>query len=488
VSTRQITALPHSDDMEKGVLSSMLQGKGPVIDKASALESEAFYSPINRKIFIYLVAAHREGMPVDLIAFTESLRNEGVLDEIGGAGYLAELLTFAAADCALDYYIDELRSKWRERELVLLGQRMIQGEMTPEEIRAKLDALIDSNGSLDGLPPIQVVADLISKPIVLPDDVIEGLLHKGGKMVIGGGSKSFKTWQLIDLATAVATGGKYLGFPTRKGRVLYINLELPAPYFSHRCKTVFEVKRASDNGFLEVWNLRGHAAELAKLLPAMLRRAGVDKYALIIIDPIYKLLGEREENVAHHVTAIMNDLEKLTVKSGAAVGFGAHFSKGNQAAKESIDRIGGSGAFARDPDSILILTRHEEDNAFTVEATLRNHPPIESFVVRWRFPMMYRDDKLDPTRLKKATGAPKKVTEQQALDLLKQPMRPREFRDLIVERYLVGPATAERRIKELARAGRIIKVAGYWRHLKTIKTRSDVCDGRRTLDSSHHNL
>jgi len=37
------------------------------------------------------------------------------------------------------------------------------------------------------------------------------------------------------------------------------------------------------------------------------------------------------------------------VKTGAAVGFGAHYSKGNQAGKEAIDRVSGSGVFARDP-------------------------------------------------------------------------------------------------------------------------------------------
>jgi len=39
----------------------------------------------------------------------------------------------------------------------------------------------------------------------------------------------------------------------------------------------------------------------------------------------------------------------------AASVFGAHFSKGNQAGKESIDRISGSGVFARDPDTILVI-------------------------------------------------------------------------------------------------------------------------------------
>ena len=75
---------------------------------------------------------------------------------------------------------------------------------------------------------------------------------------------------------------------------------------------------------------------------------------------------------------------------------------------------------------------------------------------------MHRDNELDPARLKKATGAPKKVTEQQALDLLEVPMRPAEWQDLIAETFQVGSATAERRINDLRRAGRITKKSGKW--------------------------
>ena len=58
------------------------------------------------------------------------------------------------------------------------------------------------------------------------------------------------------------------------------------------------------------------------------------------------------------------------------------------------------GVFARDPDSILTFTKHEEEEAFTVEAILRNHPHAEPFAVRWQFPLMRRADELDPARLK----------------------------------------------------------------------------------------
>jgi RecA-family ATPase len=76
----------------------------------------------------------------------------------------------------------------------------------------------------------------------------------------------------------------------------------------------------------------------------------------------------------------------VAVRTGAAIAFGAHYSKGNQARKESIDRVGGSGVFARDPDSLLNFTRHEERDCFTVEMTLRNHPPQKPFVVKWEYP------------------------------------------------------------------------------------------------------
>src|SRR5262249_28155954 len=151
-------------------------------------------------------------------------------------------------------------------------------------------------------------------------------------------------------------------------------------------------------------NLRGHSAPHELLFPDIRTQASKSPYGLIVVDPIYKVYGGLRENDAGEVGSLLESIERLAVETGAAVAFGAHFSKGNQAAKESSDRISGSGVFARDPDSILVMTAHEKERCFTVEATLRNFKPIEPFVVRWDYPLMRRDDSLDPRRLKQAKG------------------------------------------------------------------------------------
>jgi hypothetical protein len=58
------------------------------------------------------------------------------------------------------------------------------------------------------------------------------------------------------------------------------------------------------------------------------------------------------------------------------------------------------GVLARDPDSLVIFTKHEEPGAFTVEMILRNLPPVHPFVVQWEYPQFVRKDGLDPSRLK----------------------------------------------------------------------------------------
>jgi RecA-family ATPase len=257
------------------------------------------------------------------------------------------------------------------------------------------------------LPPILQGQSFMGHPEPEPPQLVEGVLHQGAKMVLGGPSKARKSWSLIDLLLSVATGTPWWGFPTRRGRALYLNFELPAFALQYRIHRIAAAKQISDFSNFDIWNLRGHATDFSALIPKILGRIRDTGYSLILIDPIYKGLGARNENDAGDIASLLNEVEQLVSKSGAAAVFGAHFSKGNQAGKESIDRIGGSGVFARDPDVILTMTPHEEDDAHVIDLTLRALPPVKPFVVRWCDSIFITDRNADPAQLKAPQASPK---------------------------------------------------------------------------------
>jgi predicted transcriptional regulator len=266
------------------------------------------------------------------------------------------------------------------------------------------------------LPDLIDAADFLAMPIDPPDELVAGILHKGSKLAFGGSSKSFKTWTLLDLAISVGTGADWLGHATAQGKVLFVNFEIQPHAWQRRISAVAKAKGVElPPGAIQLWNLRGHGAGFRQLIPRIIERIHSDNFALIILDPIYKLYGGADENKAGDVAALLNALESLAVDTGAAIAFGAHFAKGNAAGKEAIDRISGSGVFARDPDSLLIFTKHEADDAFTVEPILRNFAPVAPFAVRWHFPLMHRADDLDPSKLKQAGGRRKEHDPQKLL-------------------------------------------------------------------------
>jgi RecA-family ATPase len=292
------------------------------------------------------------------------------------------------------------------------GWRTVEGEARQQALLAvgfgaESWTAWEAAHSNSDLPPILQGQSFMAHPEPEPPQLVEGVLHQGAKMVLGGPSKARKSWSLIDLLLSVATGTPWWGFPTRRGRALYLNFELPAFALQYRINRIAAAKQISDFSNFDIWNLRGHATDFSALIPKILGRIRDTGYSLILIDPIYKGLGARNENDAGDIASLLNEVEQLVSKSGAAAVFGAHFSKGNQAGKESIDRIGGSGVFARDPDVILTMTPHEEDDAHVIDLTLRALPPVKPFVVRWCDSIFITDRNADPAQLKAPQASPK---------------------------------------------------------------------------------
>ena len=332
----------------------------------------------------------------------------------------------------------------------------------------KVDIAVALGAVPPALPDIITLDQLEEMDFPTPPVIIEGVLHQGCKMILGGTSKSNKSWSLLDLALSVATGQPWWGRPCAKLPVIYINFELATWSIKNRMRALraTRLECAGKEMPLHFWNLRGKNADITLLRPQLEERLAKHHYGLIIIDPAYKVLGNRDENANGEIADLMNQFEALAQASGAAVVVAHHFAKGDSTVKNAMDRLSGAGAWIRDPDAIMMLTPHEEPDCFTVTSILRNLPQLPEFVVKWDYPVMNLASDLNPEALRRPQAKNKVCSDKEFMDAIIT-SEGKTFTRIIKdakESLDVSRNTAGRALKRLVGAGLIKNSGGlYWR-------------------------
>ena len=246
--------------------------------------------------------------------------------------------------------------------------------------------------------PIIRLCDIWDHLPPLKPPIIIGILRRGHKMIITGASKSYKSFLMAQLAICIALGMEWLGHECKPGPVLYLNMEISTESCLNRfaviCKTL-GISRPPDN--LYISPLRGKAVtmeDLAERIKETIVKAkaenGVDQFAAILIDPIYKL-GLGDENSAEAIGRFVNTLDLIAESTGASVIYSHHHSKGAQGAKAALDRGSGSGVFSRDADAILDIMRLSVPGGMQVEYTLREFEPRPPERFFFRYPVFVPD-------------------------------------------------------------------------------------------------
>ena len=209
----------------------------------------------------------------------------------------------------------------------------------------------------DDLPDTECLEDVMQNMPELAAPLINGVLRQGHKMMLAGPSKAGKSLALMELCIAIAEGAEWMGFKCAQGRVLYVNLEIDRASCMHRFVDLYSAMKY-EKAYLSnihVWSLRGNSVPMDKLAPMLIRRARKIDPVAVIIDPIYKIVTG-DENSASDMAKFTNQFDKVAAAVGCSVIVCHHHSKGFQGAKKSMDRLSGSGVFARDPDTLIDMS------------------------------------------------------------------------------------------------------------------------------------
>lgn len=118
---------PHSTEAEQGVLGSMLiSPRDTIAECVEKINEEYFYVPAHETIYKVLVDLWNAGGAIDLITFTQVLRDRNLLEGVGGAAFITSLFTFVPTAANVGYYLDIVRDKYILRSIIAAATESVR--------------------------------------------------------------------------------------------------------------------------------------------------------------------------------------------------------------------------------------------------------------------------------------------------------------------------------------------------------------------------
>src|SRR5213079_833207 len=195
---------PHSVEAEQGVLGSMLiSPRETIAECVEKINEEYFYVPAHRTTYDVLVDLWNGGQGIDLITFTQVLRDRNLLDSVGGAAFVTNLFTFVPTAANVQYYLEIVRDKYILRQKIFaVGEDRFKGQMLSMkdqvmEAIESIEKLYERRGGITG----------ISTGFVEFDRMTSGL-HPSEMIVIAARPSMGKTALAMNIAEHVAINEK----------------------------------------------------------------------------------------------------------------------------------------------------------------------------------------------------------------------------------------------------------------------------------------
>ena len=162
---------PQSEDAEMAVLGSMLLEENAISQAIELLDENSFYKDLHKKIFSVIVSIYSDNKPVDLVTTTELLKKRKILDEVGGASYIASLTQTVPTAANISHYARIVREKYIMRSLITTGTRIVTEayaqEANIEELLDRAERLIfditSRKSETSSVPIKEIVKDSIEK-------------------------------------------------------------------------------------------------------------------------------------------------------------------------------------------------------------------------------------------------------------------------------------------------------------------------------------
>jgi KaiC/GvpD/RAD55 family RecA-like ATPase len=235
-----------------------------------------------------------------------------------------------------------------------------------------------------------VRATSLIEGVPMPPMLVQGLIPRGGLVMISAEPFVGKTFLSLELARSVATGGNFMGkFPTNQGNVLFVEEDSPAWDLSAQFVKLAGAQNDRDRlsildqtGKVGLTDLEQHcfflvgqgvnldtttgAMDLVQVMkdlgPVEYGREEVETGTDLLILDTMRSLHSGEENDATAMALLLDKLRMIQRETGAAIVLLHHFNKPTKENQGNLSlRLRGSSAILGALDGLIGLTRVNKD-------------------------------------------------------------------------------------------------------------------------------
>jgi replicative DNA helicase len=406
---------PQSLEAERAVLGAILLEPALLPRAIELLVPEEFYKEAHRKIFAAMIRLFERGEPADAITVTETLRREGVFEEVGGHTVLATLQEEGTVATQFTAYTGIVREKALLREMIRVAHEIVEeGYEATDDVPALLDRAeqmlfrISQRRFQRSAFPVREILDDAIKHIELlyhrkqditgmatgfaELDKLTSGLQRSDFVIIAGRPSTGKTAFALNIAAHAAVA---LGRPA-----LIFSLEMSKEQLVQRllCAEARVDSRDVRSGFMKQADFgrivsaagRLHEAPLfiddtanLSVLEARAKARRIQaehRLELVVIDYLQLMQGRwRAENRQQEISEISRSLKALAKELNLPVVALSQLSRAVEARGDALPRLSDlreSGALEQDADLIMFLARKEnapEAEAGTTDLVIGKH-------------------------------------------------------------------------------------------------------------------
>jgi len=406
---------PQNLEAERAVLGAILLEPTLLPRAIELLVPEEFYKEAHRKVFGAMIHLFERGEPADVITVTETLRREGVFEEVGGHTLLATLQEEGTVATQFAAYTGIVREKALLREMIRVAREIVEeGYAETDDVQVLLDRaeqmlfrISQRRFQRSAFPVREILAQAIQhiETLYHRKEDITGLatgfteldkrtsgLQRSDFVIIAGRPSTGKTAFALNVAAHAAV--------EMSRPALIFSLEMSKEQLVQRliCAEARVDSQKVRSGFLQppewrrIIDAAGRLSEAPLFIDdtanlsvlearAKARRIQAEhRLELVVIDYLQLMQGRwRAENRQQEISEISRSLKALAKELNVPVVALSQLSRAVEARGDALPRLSDlreSGALEQDADLIMFLARKEntpDSEAGTTDLVIGKH-------------------------------------------------------------------------------------------------------------------